>query len=506
MKNNLPVKLQRLLSKLRKVPLHSIKEKNIDYFLRKLDNVSWRPHLLFEHSKSKIYLAFTYIHDAEVFPNYLSLEIEKAQKICNIDFYFILGNESLLDIFEGVCREKGFGIILIKNDDPKFIRDPIKAPIARKATYQYAGHFPLWTINEIKEITLGTPKFRTVLRDFSKEYFRLKSENKSNWQDEEESLVKNTIAGILQSNPKYTFGIDSIEILKRFESFFTDIRDHYFHSFHIFLLGLLILDHYQDDFNGYYKTIFPKYNAFSIEFLWLLTSIFHDIGYSISYLDNLKEKIYGVPTISTEKETANVWNDPIYQINLKQLTSLLSFSISDIKHRNDWRPDIFGTQDDPLERLFRDSFFDSHGVAGCFRFLVDIFAEARREKDEDKRIFLVNHIYPAALSVALHDGKFREKLSQAAGIKRIKLSRFPFAVLLIYLDNIQEDKRDKFLCIESPELLKGFKYNHEIIAVIDEKLAKTYPRLGKLRAECKSFLDFVECDGIKFEYPQVLSI
>jgi hypothetical protein len=137
--------------------------------------------------------------------------------------------------------------------------------------------------------------------------------------------------------------------------------------------------------------------------------------------------------------------------------------------------------------------------------LVDIFSEARREKNPEKKVFLINHIYPAAVSIALHDRKFRERLSQI-GIEKIKLSKFPFAVLLTYLDSIQEDRRSKFLCIEVPEILQGFKYNGKICAIVDEDLAKSYPRLGKLKAECRDFINFMECNGIKFEYPEILLI
>jgi len=503
MENNFAHKLRKLLSKSRKIPLTAIKRRDIKRFLKKLSGIHWRPDYLFEDTQYKKHMAFSIIYDAESFPSILSQEVEKAIKNYAFDFFFILEDESLLDIFEESCCEKGFGIVLDKAGELLLIRDAIKSIIPVN-TPPHAGHYPLWLITEIKKINLGNSKFRTVVRDFSKEYVKLKNIKGLDWE-REEILVKNTIAEILRSDTRYSSGIDSFEILSRFESFWHDIRDHYFHSFHIFLLGLLILDYYKDEFIKYYKNIFPKYQAFSLEFLWLLTSIFHDVGYPIAKLDDLKEDIYGVSTIPYEKETTGVWDDPVYKENLKQLISLFRFSLSNKKHRIDWYPEIFGIKDDPLNRIFRESFYDCHGVAGCFRFLVDIFAEARQEENTEKRIFLVNHIYPAALSITLHDRKFKKRLSEI-GISKIKLSRFPFATLLVYLDSLQEDRRDKFLCIETPELLQGFEYNGKVIARINESLAKSYPRLGKLKAECRSFLDFVECDGIKFEYPKALLI
>ena len=501
MDTNLNQKLRKLLSKSREITLDCIKPVDIEHFLKTLPGVHWRPDCLLYETQSRRYLAFTIIYEAESFPNNLSGEIEKAICNCKLDFFFILENDLLLNIFEENCCAKGFGLISNLGKTPLLIRDAIKSVIP-KTSDEYVGHYPQWLLDEIKKVDLGNSKYRTALRDFSTEYLKLKTKNKLDWQ-KEENLVKNTIAQILSSDRRYTSGTSSFEILNRFERFWFDIRDHYFHSFHVFLLGLLILNHYKNNFMGFYRNTFPRYKHLLLEFTWLLTSIFHDVGYPITKIDDLKEDIFGISTISREREMSNVWDDPIYKENLKQLISLFNYSVTGKKHKADWYPEVFGSTETSLDKIFREIFYDSHGVAGCFRFLVDIFSEARREKDQEKKIFLLNHIYPAALSIALHDIKFREKLP-IIGIKKIKLSRFPFAVLLMYLDSLQEDRRDKYLCIEAPDLLGGLEFNGRILMKMDENVARDYPRIGKLKAECRDFKEFVECDGIKFEYPGIL--
>jgi hypothetical protein len=500
--NDLALTLRKLLSGARKIPLSAVKFRNIKRFLRKQSNIHWRPDYLFEDTRNRKFLAFNVIYEAESFTNILSQQVEKVMRNLDLDFFYVLDNETLLDIFEEPSRERGFGVILYKDGAPLLIRDVIKPIAPLKAKEVYVGHYPIWVINDIAHISLGNSKFRTVLKDFSKEYHKLIERNQLDWE-KEEKLVKNIVAEIFRSDTRYISGVDCYEILGRFEGFWHDIRDHYFHSFNIFLMGLLIIDRHRDDFVRYYRNIFPKFPDLSLEFVWLLTSIFHDVGYPIAKLDNLKQNIYGAQVAPYEKEVTNVWNDPVYAENLKQLVSLFKFSHSNRRQGIDWPPEVFGTKGDQLNKIFRESFYDSHGVAGCFRFLVDIFSEARREEEPKKRIFLINHIYPAAISIALHDRRFRERLSKI-GIKNIKLSRFPFAVLLTYLDSLQEDRRDKYLCIEVPEILQGFKYDGRISAIIDEDLAKDYPRLGKLKAECIDFVNFMECDGIKFEYPEIL--
>ena len=322
MGNNFIHKLKKLITKSRKIPLNNIEHMDINIFLRRLSSIHWRPDYLFWDSQHKRYIAFTIIYEAEFFPSILSQEVEKAMRNYDLDFFFILEDESLLGIFEENCREKGFGLILNMEVTLLLIRDTVKLIIPPKTLDRYAGHYPLWVINEISNINLGNSQFRTALDDFSKEYLRLKNSNRLDWYDEE-MLVKKTIANILETDARYTSGVNSLEILSRFESFWYDIRDHYFHSFHIFMLGLLILDHYKDEFISYHTNVFPTYLPFSLEFLWLLTSIFHDVGYPISKLDNLKKEIYGVPNIPYEKEITNVWNDPAYRENLKQLISIL---------------------------------------------------------------------------------------------------------------------------------------------------------------------------------------
>ncbi len=503
MDTNLAQKLRKLLSKSREINLNSIQLRNIDRFLKSLPDVHWRPDCLLYITQNKRYLAFNIIYDADSFPNNLSGEIEKAISKCNLDFFFILENDLLLGIFEENCRAKGFGIILNKGRPPLLIRDAMKSVIPSTSD-KYMGHYPPWIIEEIRIVDLGNSQFRTALRDFSTEYVKLKTKNRMDWQ-KEENLVKSTIAQILSSDKRYTGGASSLEILSRFEKFWYDIRDHYFHSFHVFLLGLLILNRYKDIFVEFYKNTFPRYKHLRLEFVWLLTSIFHDVGYPITKIDVLKEDIFGIPTVLSEKELSNVWDDPIYKENLKQLVSLFKFSFSTKKHKIDWHPEVFGTEDTSIEQIFRELYYESHGVAGCFRFLVDIFAEGRREEDIARKIFLINHIYPAAVSIALHDIGFREKL-RGIGFKKVKLSRFPFAVLLIYLDSLQEDRRDKFLSVEVPDLIEGLVYNGKVLVRVNESFAKSYPRIGKLKAECRNFKHFVECDGIKFEYPKVLVI
>ncbi len=495
-------KMRKLLSREKNIKLREIVERSFNRFKRRFNEVRWVPSYLLENLKAGKYLAFYEIYDAEYFPDTISNQIEKARGTFDFDFYFILRNELLLDVFEENCKSRGFGLILHCKDEPILVREAL-IPINNQVKPQtYIGHFPEWLINETVNINIGNAKFTTALKDFSKIYKQKLVHKKLN-EINEQKIIRDTILSILNSDERFNLGIDSLELLNKYENIFSEMRDHYFHSFHIFLLGLVIINRYRDDFIAYYKNTFPKYSDFSIEFLWLMTSIFHDIGYTISKMNDYREEIYKISSLTEEKDIIDVWNDDTYKTNLEQVISLFKFSLEYKKRRINWIPDVLGAKDEKLERILRESFYDSHGVASCFKFLVDIFEDARNITDPEQKTFLVNHIYPAALSISLHDKKFRERLSKI-GIKQIKLSRFPFAVLLAYLDGIQEDGREKYLCIETPELLQKFEFNGKVIAVVNREMAENYPRIGKIKLECRDFIKFFECDGIRFEYSEVL--
>ncbi len=157
--NDSTLKLRKLFSESRKIPLSAVKVRNVKRFLQKQSSIHWRPDCLLEDKRNRKYLAFNIIYEAESFTNILSQEVEKSIKNLDFEFFYILDDEVLLDIFEEPSRERGFGVILNKGGAPLLIRDAIKPLSPVKAREEYVGHYPLWVINEISEISLGNSKF-----------------------------------------------------------------------------------------------------------------------------------------------------------------------------------------------------------------------------------------------------------------------------------------------------------------------------------------------------------
>ena len=501
--NQLQDDLHRLMADSRRLRPRDITNADVGEFVKSLGpEVFWRPDVVLQDRKSGQHMAFSVIYEADAVPVAMVEQVEKVRSARSFEFFFVLEDDRLLGDFSEECSLRGYGLVVRSGKLLRLARDampPLESPVRHVRT---TGPLPKWLLVAAAGVELGNSRFQTVIGDFARVYARFRREDAANVQ-REERLVHDFIARLLASDGRFTLGIDPLVVLRRFESSFGVIRDHYFHSCQILLLGLVILARYRVEFTKYFRTVFPRYEDLSLEFAWLLTAIFHDVGYPVSRMDSFKHEVYGTTMVAPEREVANVWADPAYVDNLRQLASLLRYAIDPENHRRDWEPDAFPRNDSELEHAIRDSFHSSHGVAGAFILMNDIVAEARTEKNDEKRVFWAKHVYTAALAIALHDRGFRGALA-ACGVKRMKLSRFPFAVLLSYLDSIQEDARDVYLCPERPEFLEGFDFNGKVLARVNSALAKEMERLPKLRVECQDFGSFFDCDGLRFVYPPIL--
>jgi len=497
--------LLRLIASSRKVPAKSIVEADVGGLMSILPKqVHWKPDIVLKDTGTGKCIAFSLVYGADSVPTVLIEQVEKAKRAHGFEFFFLLEDDGQLDGFAEACSDGGFGLVVRQRGVLRLARDAVPPIKVLELADKHAGHFPQWVLDKVVTVGLGNSRFKTALKDFVFAHRKLIRAGAHDPVRMEEKLVRDFIARLLGSDDRFSKGIGALVMLRRFESSFGVIRDHYFHSCQILLLGLIILDRYREEFMAYFRTVFPKYNGLSLEFAWLLTALFHDVGYPAARLDNYKQEVYGTSKVAPEREVANVWAEPAYEENLRQLTSLLRFAADTKRHRRDWEPDAFPRSESKIELSIREEFYSSHGVAGAFRLMNDIVAEVRTESDDDKRVFWAKHIYVAALSIALHDREFRKTLA-LNGVRRLKLSRFPFAALLAYLDSIQEDARDVYLCPDKPEFLEGFDYNGRVVARVNEGLASGMERLPKLRIECQDFKASFDCDGLKFEYPAILS-
>ena len=228
----------------------------------------------------------------------------------------------------------------------------------------------------------------------------------------QEQLLKSTFRSLLNSDDRFAAEYVPLELLKFFEqTVFNKGRDHYFHTFNNFLLGCIAIDGIYDDFAQLGRICFPGTPNWSAEYIWLLTVIFHDVGYSIQKSKEVSEAIFGVPTLGEEQiaqQRKQAWDSPPYQLSRVQLISLYEH-LTHAQIGQDWGADPFPIYEHALDKAFEKAFLtQGHGVASSMRMLADFFR--KRPNTNAQRQFLARHVFLAGLSIPFHDWPVRKFL------------------------------------------------------------------------------------------------
>lgn len=123
--------------------------------------------------------------------------------------------------------------------------------------------------------------------------------------------------------------------------------------------------------------------------------------------------------------------------------------------------------------------------------------------------FLARHVYVAALSMIFHDWRVRREIVET-GLVAVRSSRLPYATMLMFIDSIQDDRREKGSPARTMDILERLDVaggrvraiiNLENIgAGVDRREVAEY--LSGKRVECQSVSNFIEADGLAFEFPQ----
>jgi hypothetical protein len=365
------------------------------------------------------------------------------------------------------------------------------------------ARIPPWVIERIPDLADLDSAFRSALTEFARKH-RCLWESGTMGDEQEERLLAETFLALLKTNADFTATYDPIELLRFFErsDFEGRGRDHYFHSFNNFLLGSVIIDGCYDTFRSFVDCYCPRARTLSIEYVWLLTVLFHDVGYPIQRRAQTSQMLYGVPAITEEMaiaERKQAWETPPYRTSRAQLVSLYQH-LTQPAVASDWSPDPFPVPEaHPLDIAFADSFLHGeHGVASSMRMLADFFRSV--PSSVSHRQFLAQHIFLAGLSIPFHDYSVRSSLRKA-GIERISSARFPFAALLMFVDTIQEDRREE---IQQPDVLTGVTASGNAVAA--EMNLRLWPsdKVKDKRIEVRDVKSFLREDSLVFGFPSEL--
>ncbi len=220
-------------------------------------------------------------------------------------------------------------------------------------------------------------------------------------------------------------------------------RDHYFHSFQNFFLGLLVV--------GTAKEYFGKWLAqskldwsISFEFVWFLVCMWHDVGYGVQSLSKIENDIFGVD-IDRVNEPLSSYLSSGPVIEGKRIITSLAEHLLKKRPSTGWvSPQLGGNQtptEEKLEGAIDEDIRIGHGAASALRLYTDMQHFINKCAVQDKRHMLMQAAWMAAVSIPFHDWRFRKCVRERFGVCRVPALTMPFAALLTFVDSIQEDRR-----------------------------------------------------------------
>jgi len=484
----------------RKYQWQSVSEKKKNVLFK---NIKWNPDLFFKHKSEFIAID---INLGDTFPTDGAKEIIRAKKqIINFSFYFYVPQNYCYDLIFSECFNAEFGIIQVEKNRIISVLDPhakklykLKYKQLKKKRILERGHIPIKLLEYVEN--LENISYKNILKDFALKYTNLKK--RKNISDEEYKLVDKTIK-LIFNNKKFRYSSEPYLRLKFYEPLLSGTREHYLHSFQIMLMGCIIIDKFYKEFVRYYKNVFPNERDFSIEYIWMMVSIFHDIGYPSQKADDLIGELYGYREEIDITGLDKIANKADYLQAAIQLQSFIRHCCCP-RIRNNWSPEMVEDEDSSIKDILREHLIihRSHGVTSCFQFITKLLRESKATSNRPFRPLIVKHVIPAVASIALHDRSIWEKFRKLK-IFPINICRFPFAVLLIFLDSLHDWKRNSSY-EEVPDftVFDGFVFKNNCVEVKvywnnPEKLARKLPEYTDVK-------DNIKFNGIKLKLPDSL--
>lgn len=354
--------------------------------------------------------------------------------------------ESQLDSFpetEDFCRKLGCGLqafipevglqIIIATDLDR--SDRIDIPIE-------VGWFPHSIISAAQNLT--NLAFHDMINEFCREVVVL-----ANDESAVSDLVKKTVDRLLQHYPQCHAEAGSFMKLVHFESLFRqvvpDTTEHVLHSFRVFLTGCAVINRFYTAFRSACKRYcLGSEDKMSIEYAWLLTAIFHDIGRPLECGGRMLETEYGDEDIEVSVVGKNTrWIKDEYSQARRILVSLAMFIASNPAGSDEWDmgavPDA---HDHALAAEWTDLYdrMKSHAVISAFNMLASIWVGAAAVDERMNRPFVVTHAVPAALAILLHDWRIWDN-AREWNLFPVDCRMIPMAALLIFIDTWDDFKR-----------------------------------------------------------------
>jgi hypothetical protein len=394
-------------------------------------------------------------------------------------------NKNNLECFKKIAKAKGFGLWNIDLD--KNTLEPIIDPLDYRERMAKVLENPKEYDPELlefsKEITSNSKDISLFFDSFinesieamvgvsAKEIGKRNIERKVldfvfefrniSYKDELQELVSNHL---IEKNDDYEFidlvfsclfkkcgvNTDYSKFLKIFEAPLYNIfsankgrdpsyRDHYFHQFQVFIIGLRIIDKYYSRFEK------------DIEKQWLITAAFHDISYPIQKFDSWARKFFAeslnIPDLGVADMTKHFVTKSLLTCTADIISSICKVHFPEKSLNGNWL-----RKENKLIEIYHKIITESKHHA----LLSSIFLlkEAEKLKNEGliSEVIFDDLFIPAARAISLHHNvqysiknstndninKYLWDELKSYGLKVIDFEIDFLSYLLIYTDSAQE--------------------------------------------------------------------
>jgi hypothetical protein len=316
------------------------------------------------------------------------------------------------------------------------------------------GHIPKWLHGALADTTAFSPYLNRAFKAFAKKYSRatrgLEIANESEVQ-----LVTDFANRVARGDKRLYFPVRQLLVLLEFETAKASrARDHFFHTFNNLFLGFHILgqlygdDHSIADIDGFIANGNPA-KLRPWESLWFLTCMFHDPAYIAEKFWGTFRFSYGVQQdeLSEDEDLPDTVKQKIRDMwDTKFAGARQDLSSLYRRAAKKWtppsqrksQPDAF---DNALQRAYFDGRNTSHSLVSGLRLISLCQSQnVPRAEEYDPKVALIA-CEIAALGMMFHDQRCRAVLT-AGGVAPIAFEHLPFASLLMFVDSLQDDRRD----------------------------------------------------------------
>ena len=331
---------------------------------------------------------------------------------------------------------------------------PYVRPHRCRGTAQETGHIPRWLFQQLAANRNFSTGLQRLLRRFATDYERA-TRKSSIVNDREVKLLLDFARGFGSLDKRFFLPVDQLETLRSFEmSRATKGRDHFFHTFNNLFLGFHILGGLSKgkkvlaEIDRSIEDKKSGSNVYPWEVLWLLTCMFHDPGYlAEKFWANFRFNFGIIDDASEDEEMParikeqirDLW-DSKYAAPRQDLHDLYNHSVKkwvppSVIKKN---PDVF---DDAVRRAYFDGRVTSHSLISGLRLINSCRSQdVPRPKKFNAETALAACVI-AALCMMFHDPRARGIL-RSTGIPPIAFESLPYASVLMYVDSLQDDRRD----------------------------------------------------------------